>query len=152
MKKAILLLTSFAALLFTTGLGAQNLSELVAPGKKGYVEIDDPFAGTDSAMPSDEYVEIKLGVLEAGSWAEAKTAGEADFVMHISAIKQRDQLVFRTTLTPSVRTKDGNVLWQGKPVWARGAAVNGFRSTYGATKAMARKCFEKDLFKLAGRD
>lgn len=153
MKKIRLLMISLAALLLTAGFQAQaqSLSDVVAAGKKVYVEIVDLYEGTENAFPGDEKVDLAMGVVEGGDWVKADSPKDADFIMRVEVRKHRVNFGPRTTLTPSVRLKDGTVLWTGKSVDGNAALVNGYRSTDAAISTMVKKDFEKDLFKKAGR-
>ena len=149
MRKMFLLV----ALLMTAGFQAQaqSLSDVVAAGKKVYVEIVDLYEGTENAFPGDEKVDLTMGVVDGGDWVKADSPKEADFIMRVEVRKRRVNFGPRTTLTPSVCLKDGTVLWTGKSVDGNAALVNGYRSTDAAISTMVKKDFEKDLFKKADR-
>ena len=153
MNKTRFLLISLAVLLFANSFqaSAQLLSDVVAKGKKVYVEIVDLYEGTENALPGDEKVDITMGVVDGGSWVKADSPATADFIMRVEVRKRRVNFGPRTTLTPSVRRKDGTVLWEGKSVDGNAAMVNGYRSTDAAISTMVKKDFEKDLFRKAGR-
>jgi len=53
---------SLAALLLVAGFQAQaqSLSDVVAAGKKVYVEIVDLYEGTENAFPGDEKVDVTM--------------------------------------------------------------------------------------------
>ena len=92
-----------------------------------------------------------MGIIDAGGWVKADKPGAADFIMRVEVRKRRVNFGPRTTLTPSVRLKDGTVLWEGKSVDGNAALVNGYRSTDAAISTMVKKDFEKDLFRKASR-
>ena len=140
-----------AALLVAAPLKAQSLQEVTAEGNKVYVEIVDEFAGTDNAFPDDERQDVTNYVVEAGGWTLVPTPEEADFVFHVDVKKKVVFFSPRTWLTPSVRLKDGTVLWQGKTYMADADIDNGFRATNAAIAKMLKKGFGKDLFPKIGR-
>ena len=140
-----------AALIMAAPLKAQSLQEVTAERNKVYVEIVDEFAGTDDAFPKDEWEDVTNYSAEAGGWVLVPTPEEADFIFHVDVKK----VVFfspRTWLTPSVRLKDGTVLWQGKTYKADADIDNGFRATNAAIAKMLKKGFGKDLFPKIGRN
>ena len=141
-----------AALIMAAPLKAQSLQEVTAEGNKVYVEIVDEFAGTDDAFPHDEWEDVTNYSAEAGGWVLVSTPEEADFIFHVDVKKKVVFFSPRTWLTPSVRLKDGTVLWQGKTYKADADIDNGFRATNAAIAKMLKKGFGKDLFPKIGRN
>lgn len=141
-----------AALIMAAPLKAQSLQEVTAEGNKVYVEIVDELAGTDDAFPQDEWEDVTNYSAEAGGWVLVPTPEEADFIFHVDVKKKVVFLSPRTWLTPSVRLKDGTVLWQGKTYKADADIDNGFRATNAAIAKMLKKGFGKDLFPKIGRN
>lgn len=140
-----------ATLLLAAPLKAQSLQEVTAEGNKVYVEIVDEFAGTDDAFPQDEWQDVTNYSAEAGGWVLVSTPEEADFIFHVDVKKKVVFFSPRTWLTPSVRLKDGTVLWQGKTYIGDADLGNGFRATNAAIAKMLKKGFGKDLFPKIGR-
>ncbi len=127
------------------------------PGSNGrreqsYVEIVDELAGTDDAFPQDEWEDVTNYSAEAGGWVLVPTPEEADFIFHVDVKKKVVFFSPRTWLTPSVRLKDGTVLWQGKTYKADADIDNGFRATNAAIAKMLKNGFGKDLFPKIGRN
>ena len=152
MKLKIASLMAVAAiLLLTTPLKAQTLQEVTAEGNKVYVEIVDEFAGTDNAFPDDERQDVTNYVAEAGGWDLVSTPEEADFIFRVDVKKKVVFFSPRTWLTPSIRLKDGTVLWQSKTYKADADIDNGFRATNAALAKMLKNGFGKDLFPKIGR-
>ena len=152
MKLSIASLIAVAAtLLLAAPLKAQSLQEVTAEGNKVYVEIVDEFAGTDNAFPQDEWQDVTNYSAEAGGWVLVSTPEEADFIFHVDVKKKVVFFSPRTWLTPSVRLKDGTVLWQGKTYIGDADLGNGFRATNAAIAKMLKKGFGKDLFPKIGR-
>ena len=141
-----------AALIMAAPLKAQSLQEVTAEGNKVYVEIVDEFAGTDDAFPQDEWEDVTNSSAEVGGWVPVPTPEEADFIFHVDVKKKVVFFSPRTWLTPSVRLKDGTVLWQGKTYKADADIDNGFRATNAAIAKMLKKGFGKDLFPKIGRN
>lgn len=140
-----------ATLLLAAPLKAQSLQEVTAEGNKVFVEIVDEFAGTDDAFPQDEWQDVTNYSAEAGGWVLVSTPEEADFIFHVDVKKKVVFFSPRTWLTPSVRLKDGTVLWQGKTYIGDADLGNGFRATNAAIAKMLKKGFGKDLFPKIGR-
>ena len=140
-----------ATLLLAAPLKAQSLQEVTAEGNKVFVEIVDEFAGTDDAFPQDEWEDVTNYSAEAGGWVLVSSPEEADFIFHVDVKKKVVFFSPRTWLTPSVRLKDGTVLWQGKTYIGDADMGNGFRATNAAIAKMLKKGFGKDLFPKIGR-
>jgi hypothetical protein len=140
-----------ATLLLAAPLKAQSLQEVTAEGNKVFVEIVDEFAGTDDAFPQDEWEDVTNYSAEAGGWVVVSSPEEADFIFHVDVKKKMVFFSPRTWLTPSVRLKDGTVLWQGKTYIGDADLGNGFRATNAAIAKMLKKGFGKDLFPKIGR-
>ena len=140
-----------ATLLLAAPLKAQSLQEVTAEGNKVFVEIVDEFAGTDDAFPQDEWEDVTNYSAEAGGWVLVSSPEEADFIFHVDVKKKVVFFSPRTWLTPSVRLKDGTVLWQGKTYIGDADLGNGFRATNAAIAKMLKKGFGKDLFPKIGR-
>ena len=140
-----------ATLLLAAPLKAQSLQEVTAEGNKVFVEIVDEFAGTDDAFPQDEWEDVTNYSAEAGGWVLVSSPEEADFIFHVDVKKKMVFFSPRTWLTPSVRLKDGTVLWQGKTYIGDADLGNGFRATNAAIAKMLKKGFGKDLFPKIGR-
>jgi hypothetical protein len=138
-------------LLLAAPLKAQSLQEVTAEGNKVFVEIVDEFAGTDDAFPQDEWEDVTNYSAEAGGWVLVSSPEEADFIFHVDVKKKMVFFSPRTWLTPSVRLKDGTVLWQGKTYIGDADLGNGFRATNAAIAKMLKKGFGKDLFPKIGR-
>ena len=152
MKQNIASLIAVAAtLLLAAPLKAQSLQEVTAEGSKVFVEIVDEFAGTDDAFPQDEWEDVTNYSAEAGGWVVVSSPEEADFIFHVDVKKKMVFFSPRTWLTPSVRLKDGTVLWQGKTYIGDADLGNGFRATNAAIAKMLKKGFGKDLFPKIGR-
>jgi hypothetical protein len=152
MKQNIASLIAVAAtLLLAAPLKAQSLQEVTAEGNKVFVEIVDEFAGTDDAFPQDEWEDVTNYSAEAGGWVVVSSPEEADFIFHVDVKKKMVFFSPRTWLTPSVRLKDGTVLWQGKTYIGDADLGNGFRATNAAIAKMLKKGFGKDLFPKIGR-
>lgn len=140
-----------ATLLLAAPLKAQSLQEVTAEGNKVFVEIVDELAGTDDAFPQDEWEDVTNYSAEAGGWVLVSSPEEADFIFHVDVKKKMVFFSPRTWLTPSVRLKDGTVLWQGKTYIGDADLGNGFRATNAAIAKMLKKGFGKDLFPKIGR-
>ena len=140
-----------ATLLLAAPLKAQSLQEVTAEGNKVFVEIVDELAGTDDAFPQDEWEDVTNYSAEAGGWVLVSSPEEADFIFHVDVKKKMVFFSPRTWLTPSVRLKDGTVLWQGKTYIGDADLGNGFRATNAAIAKMLKKGFGKDLFLKIGR-
>ena len=140
-----------ATLLLAAPLKAQSLQEVTAEGNKVFVEIVDELAGTDDAFPQDEWEDVTNYSAEAGGWVLVSSPEEADFILHVDVKKKMVFFSPRTWLTPSVRQKDGTVLWQGKTYIGDADLGNGFRATNAAIAKMLKKGFGKDLFLKIGR-
>ena len=140
-----------ATLLLAAPLKAQSLQEVTAEGNKVFVEIVDELAGTDDAFPQDEWEDVTNYSAEAGGWVVVSSPEEADFIFHVDVKKKMVFFSPRTWLTPSVRLKDGTVLWQGKTYIGDADLGNGFRATNAAIAKMLKKGFGKDLFPKIGR-
>jgi len=152
MKLNIASLIAVAATLFLAApLKAQSLQEVTSEGNKVFVEIVDEFAGTDDAFPQDEWQDVTNYSAEAGGWVLVSTPEEADFIFHVDVKKKVVFFSPRTWLTPSVRLKDGAILWQGKTYIGDADLGNGFRATNAAIAKMLKKGFGKDLFPKIGR-
>ena len=140
-----------ATLLLAAPLKAQSLQEVTAEGNKVFVEIVDELAGTDDAFPQDEWEDVTNYSAEAGGWVLVSSPEEADFILPVDVKKKMVFFSPRTWLTPSVRQKDGTVLWQGKTYIGDADLGNGFRATNAAIAKMLKKGFGKDLFPKIGR-
>ncbi len=151
MKLNFALLLVAGALLIAAPAKSQSLIDVTAEGNKVYVEIVDEFAGTDNAFPQDEWEDVTNYSAEAGGWISVPTPEEADFIFHVDVKKKVVFFSPRTWLTPSIRLKDGTVLWQGKTYIGDADLGNGFRATNTAIAKMLKNGFGKDLFPKIGR-
>jgi len=115
--------------------GAQDLGELIAPGKKVYVEVVDTKGTLDF---DDEVKDCKQLTDDQFEWKVVDSKDEADFVLQLSMWRKKVIGFPRCYMTPAILLPDGTEVWQGKEVKGDASEFNGFRATVAAYWAFVK--------------
>ena len=150
MKKTMLLMAMLVlTMLSGMTLKAQNLEELVAPGKKVYVEVVDVKESLDF---DDEVRDVRKLTTEEMDWVVVDNKADADFVLQLSMWRKKVIGFPRCYMTPAILLPDGTQIWEGKEFKGDANEFNGFRATAGAYWAMVKAFKKEKAFQPAVKD
>lgn len=150
MKKSLIFLMALSlTLLSNMPLKAQSLEELVAPGKKVYVEVVDV---KETLNFEDEVNDCNQLTRDEMNWVVVDSVGEADFVLQLS-MWRRFKIGFpRCYMKPAILLPNGEKVWEGDEVKADANSFNGYRCTFGAYWKVVRHFKNDPVFAPAVKD
>ena len=128
---------------------AQDLGELIAPGKKVFVEVVDV---KETLELADEIKDCKILTDDQFEWTVVDSKDEADFVLQLSMWRKKLIGFPRCYMTPAILLPDGTQVWEGKEVKGDANEFNGFRATYGAYWAFVKSVKKNKDFAPAVED
>jgi len=136
MKKTMMAMTVvMMAFLSCWTASAQDLGELIAPGKKVFVEVVDTKGTLDY---DDEVKDCKQLTDDQFEWKVVDSKDEADFVLRLSMWRKKVIGFPRCYMTPAILLPDGTEVWEGKEVKGDASEFNGFRATVAAYWAFVK--------------
>lgn len=150
MKKTMMAMAvAMMALLSCLTAQAQDLDELIAPGKKVFVEVVDV---KETLELADEIKDCKELTADQFDWKVVDTKDEADFVLQLSMWRKKMIGFPRCYMKPAILLPDGTEVWEGKELKGDANEFNGFRATVAAYWAFVKSVKKDKAFAPAVKD